>query len=186
MNLLLTIQETQQLPLFLLSAGHGEGLSFFDWLLSTNAINIAIAFVLLVYVVKKFNLLGIFDTQQEKIRKEVETLEQEKKAALKELNTIKKQTKNLSDEVESILNDAKTSAETLSEQILADAQRDASKIVEMSKKRIEVEQRSAMKTLEKRLLLDSIEDAQKELVNLSDDDKGRSVESFINELAHTH
>ncbi len=175
--------QISSLPAYLLSTGHGEAPDFFTWILSTNVINIVIALFLLGFLVKKFNLLSIFETQQDKIRKEVETLEQQKKTALKELNALKKQTKNLSDEVESILKEAKTSAETLSQQILSDAESDVSKIMEASKKRMEVEQRSAMKALEKRLLIDAIDEAHNELAELPNKDKTRSIETFISNLA---
>ena len=166
---------------FFLMASAGEQ-DFLSWLVSTNVFNIVMMALVLGFLIKKFNLLNVFDERRETVRKEVEALEAKRDEAFAELETIKQKTQNLSDEVEAVLKQAESAASGLSQQILDDARLEAEKIVEASKKRMEMEQRTAVALLEKRLLAEAIQDAQSELAALSDDDKHRSVDSFIDAL----
>lgn len=168
---------------YLLSASHGEHeVPFFEWLISTNIFNILLVAVFLGILIKRFNLLGIFDTRQVEIRRDVETMERQKEEALRHLEEVRARTKNLSAEVEEILNQARASAESLSSQILSEAQEDAEKIIEASKRRIEVEQKAAAKDLERRLMEDALQDARDEISAMKASQRKQSVESFIESL----
>lgn len=166
-----------------LTAQAGDG-SFWEYILNSNLINVLLIALLLGWIIKRYNLFGAIDTQRNKIVEEIEQVERHKKEALAQLEEIQRRSNNLKNEVESILKNARESAEALSAQILADAKNESSKIVDNAKKRVELEQRAAAKELENRLLNDALADAREELANtLTAKEQSRSVEAFIEELA---
>jgi F-type H+-transporting ATPase subunit b len=177
-----------QVPLYLLeahAAGH-ESAGLWERVLESNLINVVLVLLVLGWVIKKNNLLGGIDAQRAKIAEEVESVEHQKQKALAQLEEVQRRTDNLKSEVADILKNARESAESLSAQIIADAKLESSKIVDNAKKRVELEQRSAAKDLEKRLLNDALADAREELAKtLTAKDQSRSVESFIDELAQS-
>ena len=177
----------QQVPLYLLEAhaeSHTSGLM--ERILESNLLNVLLVVLVLGWILKKTNALSGIDAQREKIAQEVETVERHKQEALAQLQEVQRRTDNLKTEVEGILKNARESAEALSAQILADAKLESTKIVDHAKKRVELEQRSAAKDLERRLLNDALADAREELANtLTAKDQSRSVEAFIDELAQS-
>ncbi|MBX2859852.1 MAG: hypothetical protein KTR14_01360 [Vampirovibrio sp.] len=183
---------TQPALMFLLEAGHdahggGEGFDLASYLIESNIFNIAIVVFLFGWLFSKVqaaNPKHIFEERRQKVVKELEAVEAKKKEAQAQLDEIKSRTANLSQEVDGILSNAKTSSEALSAKTLENAQLEAAKIVENAKKRVEAEQRAAAKHLEQRLLKESLDEARGELAGkLSQDDQRRSVEVFLEELA---
>lgn len=176
-----------QAPLYLLQARHAPAeTSLIDTLLKSNVFNFLLVFGGLAFLVKKKNLFAGVDVQREKIASEIEAMEGQKRQALAQLEEAKRRTANLKSEVEEILKNAREQAEALSTQIIADARVESAKIVDNAKKRVELEQRSAIKELERRLLSDSLADARAELTrSLTAKEQTRSVEAFLDELAQT-
>lgn len=173
--------DPSQLSVYLLQAG--ENPTFWEFILESNVINFLIVVTVLGLIIKKFNLFSGVGTTQEKISQEIEMVEKQKREALNQLEEIKTRTANLKAEVEDILNGAKTSAESLSAQILADAREESVKIVENAKRRMELEQRASIKEIEARLLNDALSDARSELArSLTAADQRRSVEDFLDQL----
>lgn len=176
----------QQTSVYLLEANTNpeQAGGLWEHLKESNVFNQVLVLVILGFLIQKFNLFKGIDTKREQISNEVITLENRKKEALAQLEETKKRTANLKSEVDEILNNARQSAESISAQILSDAKNESSKIIENAKHRVELEQRSAIKDLEKRLLNDALHDARVELAqSLTADQQKRSVESFLDELA---
>lgn len=167
----------------LMTEAAAEPTGLWETLVQSNTINFLIAVALLAFVIGKLNLgKGIEGTRQ-KVIDELQALEVARKEAEARLSQIKSQTANLQQEVASILSDAKTSAESLSQQIIRDARTDADKIIDNAKRRVEMEQKASAKELERRLLNDALSDARLELAQqVSGDDQKRSVEAFIRSL----
>lgn len=175
----------QQTSVFLLQAeGHGQAMSLQQFLEHSNVFNVVLVLLILGFLAKKFNLFGGIETQRQKLSAELEAVELQKKQALAQLEEAKQKTASLKSEVDDILKAARESAESMSTQILNDARSESTKIVENAKKRVELEQRSAIKDLERRLLSDALSDARAELAgNLNAADQKRSVETFLDELS---
>jgi len=172
-----------QISMFLLEA-HAETGGLWERIVHSNLINILLIVALLVWVAKKQNIPAAIDGQREKIAGEIMLAQKQKQEAEAKLAAVQKQTANLKKDVEEILSTAHSSAETLSNQIIANAQAEAAAIVENARKRVELEQRSAMKALQARLLDEAIQDAQAELsASMSDSDRVQSVEDFIASLS---
>lgn len=175
----------QQMSIYLLQA-HAEAppLGLWDKILNSNLLNVLLVAFILGVVIKKQNLLGGIGIQQKKIATEIQSVENQRNKALAQLEEVKKRTADLKVEVDEILKNAKDSAEALSNQMLAEAKAESEKIVSNAKKRIELEQRSALKNLEERLLNDALSDARSEMANtLTAADQKRSVETFLDELS---
>ena len=178
---------TSGLQTFLLTVTpeHGSA-SLLETLIQSNTLNFLIAVVLLGLIVKKLNVGGKIEQSRQKIAHDLERLEQLRISAESQLADVQAKTKNLSAEVDAILAEARSSAEKISVQILTDARNEASKIIENSKRRIEMEQKVAVQEIERRLLEESLSDARTELAqNLSPDDRRRSVEEFLEGLSQT-
>ncbi len=175
----------RQTSVFLLQAeGHGHTMTFQQYLEHSNLFNVVFVLVVLGILARKFNLIGGIDSQRQKLASEIEAVELQKRKALQQLEETKQLTANLKSEVDSILKNARESAEAMSQQILSDARNESGKIIDNAKKRVELEQRSAIKDLERRLLSDALSDARSELAgNLNASDQKRSVETFLDELS---
>lgn len=173
-----------QLLIYPLQVEHGaHEPSFFEYLVNSNVFNFLIAVIILGWLFGKFGLFNFFGDQRDKIAKDVERVQAEKAQAQARLKQIEARTAGLNAEVDEILSQARQSAETLSAQIIENAREEAGKIVENSKRRVELEQRAAANQLEQRLLQDAIEDARSLLEeNMSQDLQKRSVEAFIEEM----
>jgi F-type H+-transporting ATPase subunit b len=174
-----------QASIYLLAATEGgeHPLTLWDKILESNLFNIVLVALILGFLAKKFNLMGGIESKQAQIAAEIQTIENQKKEALTQLEEAKRRTANLQSEVADILNNARESANSLSSQIIADANAESTKIIEHARKRVELEQRSALKDLEKRLLNDALLDARSELANsLNAADQKRSVEAFLDDL----
>lgn len=177
----------QQASVFWLQAHHESGehpMSLLQQLEHSNVFNVLLVAFILGFVAKKLNLFGSIDVQRQKLAAEIEAVELQKKKALEQLEETQRKTSNLNDEINEILSTARASAESMSNQILGDARNESAKIVENAKKRVELEQRAAIKDLERRLLNDALADARTELASqLSAADQKRSVETFLDELS---
>lgn len=174
-----------QASIYLLQVQEGhESLSLMEKIQESNVVNIVLVILILGFLAKKFNLMGGIDAQRSKIGSEVETIENQKKEALAQLEDAKRRTANLKSEVDTILSNARESAEALSTQIISDAKAESGRIIENARKRAELEQRAAIKDLEKRLLNDALLDARAELAqSVTAQDQKRSVETFLDELS---
>lgn len=97
---------------------------------------------------------------------------------------MKQRTENLAKEVETILKEAENSATALSGQIIENAKTEAAKIIDTTEKRIALEQQAAAKTLQARLLEESIQLAGENLAqSMETAEQRQSVEDFMAELA---
>lgn len=178
--------QLSNLPLYFLEVGHHGPLPLWEYLLQSNVFNVLLVVLFLGWVLKKVNLPEAFKQKRETILLDLETAEQQHKKALAELETLKAKTAHLSQEVDGILKTARESAEALSVQIIESAKQEANKIVETSRRRVELEQKAAAKSLEARLMNDALQEVRETLTQEMDQkSKDRSVEAFLEELSET-
>ena len=172
------------LHIYMLQAeAHHETGYTMERLLESNVFNVILALIIIGFVVSKMKVGDSINNKRQALADDITAVELQKKEALDQLEDVKKRTANLKSEVEEILTQARQSAESLSTQILSDARTESGKIVENAKRRMELEQRAAMKDLEARLLNDSLSNARHELAqSLTPADQRRSVEAFLEEL----
>jgi len=175
----------QQMSVYWLEANvRPEQGGFWEHILKSNVINILLVLFILGYLVKKMNLLSGIDAHREKIATEIQTLEKRKREALAQLEETQRRTATLETEIEAIMTQARESAKVLSLQIMNEARSDSARIVENARRRVALEQRGAIKDLEKRLLNDALQDARVELAqSLNAEQQKQSVETFLDELS---
>lgn len=163
--------------------GGEHSASLLQMLIHSNVFNILIAFLFLGWVVSKLNLGSQVDKQRETISQEVLTLEQRRDSAKQELETLQRRTANLSTEVEEILKNAEASAKAFSQQMLSEAEAESERIVDASKKRIEMEERAVIQGLQARLLTDAAMLARERLTReLTQEQQQKAIEAFIADL----
>jgi F-type H+-transporting ATPase subunit b len=177
------------LAIYLLNASQSTASvspNFFQYLIHSNVFNVLIAVVFLAWLLKKFNIASAVSNQRDKLTQEILSLQAQREESQRQLDDIKSKTANLSTEVEAILENARRSAQSMSEEILKTAQRESDRLVEMSKQRIQMEQKLAAKELQDQLLLESIEETKKKLQSqLTASDHANAIEKFIRQLSET-
>ncbi|MBK8191337.1 MAG: ATP synthase F0 subunit B [Vampirovibrionales bacterium] len=163
------------------ASAEGDG-SLLSWLLSSNVFNIALVAVLLGFLIKRLNLFKGFADKQRAVAQEIESAQRRKQEALSALEQIQGRMQTIQGDIDAILSQAQSAAETLSTQMLTDAQAEAQKIVDAARARIEVEQKTAAKMLETRLLKEALSDTRQELKRLPQDAQQRAIDDFIDAL----
>lgn len=169
--------------IYWLSAAPPPAFGSLEYFLNSNLVNVLLVALILGVLIKKFNLFAAFDRTQERIASELQAVENQKQQALTQLEEAQRRTANLKAEVEEILQAARQSAEGLSAQIIADARNESTKLIENAKRRVELEQRSSIKELERRLLNEALTEARTTMAqSMTAADQKRSVEAFLAEL----
>jgi F-type H+-transporting ATPase subunit b len=154
-----------------------------DQILHSNILNIVLAAIVLVWIFKKFQLSSLLDKRREQVIAELQDAEAKRTAALATLAELEKRTAQLAHEVESILEEAGQTAETLAKSIIEQAEADAKKLMEQAEKRIELDALTTARNLEQRLMQEALHGARQLLEStMSDKDKVRSVEDFVSAL----
>lgn len=133
-------------------------------------------------MIKRLNLFKGFADKQRAVAQEIESAQRRKQEALSALEQIQGRMQTIQGDIDAILSQAQSAAETLSTQMLTDAQAEAQKIVDAARARIEVEQKTAAKMLETRLLKEALSDTRQELKRLPQDAQQRAIDDFIDAL----
>ncbi len=169
---------------FFLQAHHeAASRSLWETIVQSNALNFAIALGVILWIVSKFKLHKALDVRQNNIIEELKLAEAQKAKALEDLKAIEQRTAHLTTEVETIIKEAQSTAEMIAKTIVSDAEAEASKVMENARKRVQLEEKTAARELERRLMHEAIYSAKQLLENtLSHDDKQRSVQDFVESL----
>lgn len=172
---------------FLTASAHGSGnVPLMDWLLSTNVFNILLMALLLGFLIQRFGLLKGFAAQHDRVVQEIQAAEARRREAQEALAEVERRTGTIQQDIEAILAQAQRAADTLSAQLLSEAQADAQKIVDAARARVAVEQQTAAAMLEARLLKEALADARHQLAHLPEDEHQRAIEAFIEALPYAH
>lgn len=157
--------------------------SLWDTIVQSNILNVLIAVAFLAWLINKVNVPALLESKQSQIVKELNDAEERRAKALQEVEELEKRSAKLADEVESLLKDAQQTAHLVSQSILNNAEEEAQKILSNAQKRIVLEQKTASRELEQRLMREAIHGSRQLLENtLNDKDKHRSVEDFVASL----
>jgi F0F1-type ATP synthase membrane subunit b/b' len=153
-------------------------------LLHSNAFNVLIALVIMVWLGKKFNLLGGLDSQGQTIALALQTAEADRLAASAQLKAAEARLQGVTADVEAVLAKAKQSADQLSSHILVSAEAEASRIIENARQRVLQTERSAVQLVQTRLLSETLDTTRQQMTDRLQDphDRRRTIEQFIDEL----
>lgn len=171
-------------PVFFLLQEHtATNQSLWETLVQSNFLNFLIAAIVLLWVIKRFRLLSILDKRQADVIQKLRDAEDKRAKALQELEEIEKRMLKLTQEVDSILKEAHQTAEMVAKTVIEGAEEEADKILSNAQRRVELEERTAARELEQRLIREAIHGARQLLESsLTVEDKQRSVDDFITAL----
>jgi F-type H+-transporting ATPase subunit b len=172
------------LSFYNLSAGHAhKALTLTERLIESNVFNVALVLLILGFLLRKFNVAGQLDNQRKQIAADVEAAECQKREALEQLNALKDKVASLDQSVQEILEEARQTGESISRQMIETAEQESLKIIENTRKRLEMEAHSASRQIQAKLLREAVADARLELVSSYDtDEQSASVDQFLAEL----
>ncbi|MGD9580174.1 MAG: F0F1 ATP synthase subunit B [Vampirovibrionia bacterium] len=171
------------------SAGHEAAKhappGIFDLIIHSNIVNIAIAFAIIAWAVKKFNLLGGIDDSQKKIIDELRSSEKTKENALKQLEDAEIRLGKAKEEADLIIKNAEKLAAKIKEDITAEAERDAERILLQAQKAIQNEKEQAKAEIQKNLTAAALEVAKDNIRDSLDENWHKSIiNDFVNNLSN--
>ncbi len=160
-------------------------LSLFDLVIHSNIIFICIAFGLVYWLIKRYNLLSGIDKTQTDIVNNIHEAIKNREEAIKQLKEAEKSLGSARDEANKILEDAENTAKVLKEQIIKDAETQAHKILEQAHKTIENEKKQAASDIQQRLTNAAIEVARDNIKQSLDENWHKQmIENFVNDLSN--
>lgn len=141
-------------------------LHIWNLLVESNTFNFVIFVICFALIFKKINVAGIIASLQEKIVKVLNEVEKDKNEALEKLTAAEKEIENLSSELDTILNEAKNSAEVIGKKILSEAEKQVQNIEQNAKKVIEAEEKMLVSSLTKETSKASVAAAKNHIQNV--------------------
>ena len=156
---------------------------FIGYILHSNIINLLAVAVFLVWLVKKFNLIGIIDNKIEQIKSFVKNAEQEREQAIAELKEVKNRVKNISEEKLEITKEAQKTADMYKEKIEAETVQSLQEIEKNTEKFFDAEQKSLKESIGREVAQDALEIAKEHIKHaINDDMQKKYINDFIDSL----
>ena len=156
---------------------------FIGYILHSNIINLLAVAVFLVWLVKKFNLVGIIDGKIEQIKSFVKNAEQEREQAIAELKEVKNKVKNISEEKKEITQEAHKTADMYREKIEAETVQSLQEIEKNTEKFLDAEQKSLKESIGREVAQDALEIAKEHIKHaINDDMQKKYINDFIDSL----
>ena len=171
-------------------AAHGaeavHHMSFSQYILHSNIINMIFVAAFIVWVIKKANVVGILKSRQEQIAQNIAKAEEAKAQAQEVLKSAQDSVKGLDTQVAKILDDAKASAAAMSDKIQNDTLQKLDEISKNLQKTIEVEEKSAAEDVLQGLSKEAFEVASGKIKDaLNDELHHKYIHNFIDSLDET-
>lgn len=118
-------------------------------IVESNLFNFVLFVLIFAWIFKKIDVKGIINNLQQKIIKLINEVKKNKEDAYSELVQAEKAIENLDEELKAIVDDARKSANVLSEKILAEAKKQIEDIEANAQKVIEAEEKMLVARLTK-------------------------------------
>jgi len=161
-------------------------LSFSQYIFHSNVINWLIVVALVVWLIKKVDVVGILKSRQEQVAQNIAKAEEAKAQAKKVLEEAQESVKGLDAQVAGILAEAKVSAESISEKIQNDTEQKLEDIQKNLQRTISVEEKSAAEDVLQGLSLEAFELASGKIKDsLNDELHHKYINNFIDSLDET-
>lgn len=137
--------------------------TIWDVIIKSNTFNFIVFIAILVWIFNKINVKGMIASLQKKIIKIIDEAKKEKEEAENALKYAEKAVENLDSELKIIVDDAKNSAEVISNKILNEAKKQVENIETNAKKVIEAEEKLLISTLTKSTSNASVKTAEEHI-----------------------
>ncbi|MEB3206171.1 MAG: ATP synthase F0 subunit B [Vampirovibrionales bacterium] len=163
-----------------------ESMSLFDALLKSNAFNLALVVALLAFVFKKFQLANAVTRQRDAIAADLASARAKRNEAEALLQEAEKRLSSLNDEITLLMANAQASAEALQTKILANAEQEASRLLEAARQRALLEEKAAVAQVKADFIRQAVADVRVQLT----DETGASnahrvaINSLMSDLHH--
>lgn len=115
---------------------------FWEYIFHSNIINMIIVFSFLVWLIKKFDLAKILNNYSENIESDIKKVEQDKRVAQSVLQEMKESAKEIKKNVNKIIEEAKSSAQVMSNRIDYEKEQKINEINKNLTKMIDIENKS--------------------------------------------
>ena len=145
-----------------------------------NFLNFLLFVLFFVWLFKKINFGKIIAGLQSKIADLIDATKKDKDKSIKELSEAKMAIKNIDSEITTIVNDAKKSAEVISEKIKTEAENQVENIGLNAKKVIDAEGKRLVSKLTKNASKASVAVAKNQIIKALEQNPGLH-EKYINE-----
>lgn len=156
---------------------------FIGYILHSNVINLLAVVVFLVWIVKKFNLVGVIDNRIEEIKSFIQNAEQSREQAILELKEVKNKVKNIPDEKKEITDDAYRTANMYKDKIESETILSLQEIEKNTEKFLEAEQKSLKEIIGREVAQDAVSIAEEHIKQaINDDMQKKYINDFIDSL----
>ena len=157
---------------------HNSWLAIDTW----KTLNFGILVVAGFFIARK-PVAEFFSSRAKSIQEELNSLEQKKAAAEKELKAYQAKFKNLDQEAKQILEDYVKQGEEAKLRILAEAQAQASKLEDMAKRNIQQEFKAAKVKLQQEIVERAMEQAEAVIkASISANDQDKLVDDYLKKV----
>lgn len=129
-------------------------------IVASNTFNFVLFVLIFVWIFKKIDIKGLFDSLHQKIVEILETAKKTKEDAHLELKDVEDSVKNLPKELEEIIEDAQKSSKVIEQKLLDEAKKQVEQIKSNAKKVIEAEEKMIKSVLTHKASKDSVEKAK--------------------------
>ena len=156
---------------------------FIGYILHSNIINLLAVVVFLVWIVKKFNLVGVIDNRIEEIKSFIQNAEQSREQAILELKEVKNKVKNIPQEKREITEEAYKTADMYKEKIDSETVQSLQEIEKNTEKFLDAEQKSLKESISREVAKDAVSIAEEHIKQaINDDMQKKYINDFIDSL----
>lgn len=156
-----------------------------DTILFSNVINLFIVIMFFIWLFRKYNLLSLFTKKREEIVDTIKNLEHDRKLKEHQLELTKTKVQNVAEEVSKMIDDGEQVAESISNRIIEDAEKEAVNMQKKAHLTIENERKIAANEVMQEVTTAAFSLAQ-EKINSSIDEKmhKKYIDNFIDNLGN--
>ena len=157
-----------------------ELLDIWNFIVHSNTFNFIVMVLLLVWIVKKFNIKNALEVMKNNIIDSIEKSKQEKESASKTLNEANDAVKNLDSEINARITQAEEQGKNLAKQILTETDKKVKQIENNIERVVEAEEKTISSKLTSKTVKASVELSKNHIINLLKTNP-ELHEKFINE-----
>lgn len=160
-----------------------HSMSTIEYLFHSNIFNWLLVVIFVLWLLKKFDVIGFFETKQKEIKDSIEKALQAKEEAQKELQDTQEKIKNVEAETTAIIEDSKETAVVMSDKVKDNATLKVKELNENTQKTIEAQTKSTVNSLSKEVTSAAFEIAQEHIKSaMNDDIQKEYIDEFIDNL----
>lgn len=154
-----------------------------QFILHTNIINFMLVFILLVWLIRKFNLFSVFSERQNEIARKIKLAEEEKLRAEMDLDATRKKIRKSDQEVDKIVKDAHQVASSLAARIRKEGDIESEEMSKRAQRILEVEKEMASSEVTKNISNAAFTIAEEHIKKSIDERLHQKyMEDFINDI----